>query len=116
MVLEKKLFVTLIFTVMHIFAQTWVPAGTRASGGETQLIDYKIVWEDTREKVDSGTLRYQVPRGMVTILDDWVCGRLGFAYNLRTGLTNPKKVGNRNQILMFLGFRKATLVDRVFGR
>jgi hypothetical protein len=107
--MKKGLFIILTLTVAVtcVFAQTWGP-GTKAVGGETWLIDYKIVWEDTREEVDSGTLRWQEPRGTVTILDNWACERLDFTYNLQTGLPHPRKVGNRNQILIFMGFRKAT--------
>ena len=115
--MRKGLFIIFILTIAisYVFTQTWAP-GIKAAGGETWFIDYKIVWEDTREEVDSGTLRWHESGVSVTLLDNWACGRLGFTYNVRTGLPNPRKVGNRNQILIFMGFRKETLADRIFGR
>jgi hypothetical protein len=112
-----KKMVVLLFILTLTVAITGVFANTAVMGGETWLIEYKIFWEDTREVVDSGTLRWNEPAGSgSTILEAWACRKLGFKYNYVTDYIHPQEVGNRNQILMFIGVRKVTLVDKFFGR
>jgi hypothetical protein len=73
----------LLFTATAVFA-------TVVKRGEEWIISYTIVWDDTREAIESGEITYNAIQNVNTDLSKWARSQLGFS-------SATKKVGVRTQ-------------------